>query len=67
VHVSTLDDGAEKRSLESLVTITLVESDGGTDVEIRHEQLTDEAGRASVTEGWSASLEKLQTLLSDGA
>lgn len=66
-HVSRLDDGAEKRSLESLVTITLNDAEGGTNVEILHEQLTDEAGRASVTEGWSASLEKLQTLLSEGA
>lgn len=67
VHISTLDDGAEKRSLESLVTITLREVAGGTDVEILHEDLTDESGRANVTQGWGASLEKLQTLLSNGA
>ncbi|MBL6600957.1 MAG: SRPBCC domain-containing protein [Alphaproteobacteria bacterium] len=67
VHVSTLDDGAEKRSLESQVTITFSEVGDGTDVEILHEALTDEAGRAGVTEGWGLSLEKLQTLLSKGA
>lgn len=66
VHVSALDDAAEKRSLESQVTITLREVQDGTDVEILHEDLTDEAGRANVTEGWGKSLEKLHTLLSKG-
>jgi uncharacterized protein YndB with AHSA1/START domain len=63
IHVSTLDDGAEKRTLESLVTITLRPTGGGTDLVILHEKLTDEDGRAGVNAGWIASVEKLETLL----
>lgn len=62
-HVSTLDDGAEKLSLESLVTITLRAAGGGTDLCILHEKLTDEDGRAGVNAGWITCVDKLETLL----
>jgi uncharacterized protein YndB with AHSA1/START domain len=62
-HVATLDDGAEKRTLESQVTVTLTAVNGGTDLVLLHERLTDEDGRAGVSAGWIACIEKLETYL----
>lgn len=66
-HVSTLDDGIEKRTLESLVTVTLRATGGGTDLSVLHEKLTDEDGRAGVGAGWIVCVDKLETFLQEEA
>lgn len=47
---------------ESLVTVTLHEAEGGTEVNIRHEQI-DPAGCQGYERGWSGSLLKLAAAL----
>jgi uncharacterized protein YndB with AHSA1/START domain len=47
----------------SLVTIVLKKMDGGTELELRHEQFFDEKARDSHKQGWSALLENLAASL----
>jgi uncharacterized protein YndB with AHSA1/START domain len=62
-HVTTLDDGAEKRSPESRVTVTFEDIGGETALTVLHERLSGEAGRAGVSAGWVACFEKIEALL----
>lgn len=47
----------------SVVTITLQRVDGGTQLELRHEQFYDEAARDAHRQGWSELLENLAASL----
>lgn len=47
----------------SLVTIELSDSDGGTELHFRHEQLPSEASRDRHTEGWNSLLDQLEQFL----
>lgn len=44
---------------ETLVTVTLRDADGGTDVEIVHERFADEETRAGHEQGWHDCLARL--------
>jgi uncharacterized protein YndB with AHSA1/START domain len=48
---------------DTLVTVALKESGGGTDVLLTHERLTSEASRALVEYGWPRVLARLAKLL----
>ncbi len=58
-HVERLDDGLERRSVESLVTVRFKDLGAGTEISLLHENLSGEAARAGVTHGWTGSFEKL--------
>ncbi len=62
-HVQRLDDGAEQRSVESLVTVRFKDLGGATEIHLLHENLSGEAARAGVTHGWTGSFEKLSDYL----
>jgi uncharacterized protein YndB with AHSA1/START domain len=66
-HVQTLDDGAEKATPESLVTVTFEEtgeeSGAETELTVLHERLSSEAGRAGVSAGWLECFNKVDALL----
>jgi uncharacterized protein YndB with AHSA1/START domain len=48
---------------ESVVTIVFRASDGGTELDFRHEQLFDEKVRDDHKRGWTGSLDKLEKFL----
>jgi uncharacterized protein YndB with AHSA1/START domain len=48
---------------ESVVTIVFRASDGGTELDFRHEQLFDEKVRDDHQRGWTGSLDKLEKFL----
>ena len=48
---------------ESLVTITLQEVEGGTNITLRHERFLCKSSREGYERGWSGSLAKLATQL----
>lgn len=48
---------------ESLVTIILQPSDGGTELSFRHEQFFDEAARDGHERGWTGTFRKLDRYL----
>ena len=50
---------------ESVVTIVFRASDGGTELDFRHEQLFDEKVRDDHKRGWSGTLEKLAAFLNN--
>ena len=58
-HVQRLDDGAERRSVESLVTVRFRDLGAATEISLLHEHLSGEAARIGVTQGWTGSFEKL--------
>ena len=62
-HVERLDDGAERRSVESLVTVRFKDLGGATEISLLHENLSGQAARAGVTIGWTGSFEKLGEFL----
>lgn len=62
-HVERLDDGAERRSVESLVTVRFKDLGDATEITLLHENLSGEAARAGVTHGWTGSFEKLNDYL----
>ncbi len=62
-HVQRLDDGAERRSVESQVTVRFKDLGDATEIFLRHENLSGEDARAGVTHGWTGSLEKLNDYL----
>jgi uncharacterized protein YndB with AHSA1/START domain len=62
-HVQRLDDGAERRSVESLVTVRFKDLGAATEIHLVHENLSGEAARAGVTHGWTGSFEKLSEYL----
>jgi uncharacterized protein YndB with AHSA1/START domain len=62
-HVQTLDDGAEKPTPESLVTVTFEETGGETELTVLHERLSSEAGRAGVSARWLECFDTIDTLL----
>jgi uncharacterized protein YndB with AHSA1/START domain len=51
---------------ESLVTIVFKQSDSGTELDFRHEQLFDEKVRDDHKRGWMSTLDKLELHLRDG-
>jgi uncharacterized protein YndB with AHSA1/START domain len=53
----------EKLERESLVTVTLRPSSGGTELELKHEQFFDAEERDSHQEGWMGSLAQLERFL----
>ena len=58
-------DGA--RGHETLVTIKLFETPGGTRLELRHERFETEESRDAHRDGWSSCLDSLEEALADGA
>lgn len=64
-HVSVLDDGAERRTPESLVTVNFEDRGGATHLTVLHERLSGEAGRAGVSAGWIECFDKIDALLRD--
>jgi len=62
-HVERLDDGAERRSVESLVTVRFKDLGDATEISLLHENLSGEAARSGVTHGWTGSFEKLKDYL----
>ena len=63
IYLELLDDGAERRTMDSLVTVTLEDMDGGTELTLLHENLSAQDGRDGVTIGWTESFEKLEEVL----
>ena len=55
------DEAWENRT--SVVTIELVESGGGTELRLKHEQLPSEESRDRHHEGWNSLLDKLEQFL----
>lgn len=47
---------------ESLVTVTLMDARGGTQINIRHERFATEASRDAHNNGWAACLDKLESV-----
>jgi uncharacterized protein YndB with AHSA1/START domain len=47
---------------ESLVTISLKDVEGGTELTLLHERFLSEGSRNGHTKGWAGSLDKLDTL-----
>lgn len=63
--VFTWDGGCGGESkIDSLVTVDLAEKDGGTEVCIKHERFPDADICAKHNQGWIASLDVLEKLLS---
>lgn len=54
------DDGDE-----TLVTISLSDADGGTEVEVLHERFRDEVSRENHVAGWTECLERLPAHLDE--
>ncbi len=54
-------DGDMERA-ETLVTVDLLERQGGTEVVISHDRFTNDESRDRHQAGWTASLEKLENL-----
>jgi uncharacterized protein YndB with AHSA1/START domain len=52
----------EHAGIESEVTITIAPDQGGSELHIRHEQLTRAGAAARHAEGWSGALDRLATL-----
>lgn len=48
---------------DTLVTITLTEVDGGTEVRLKHEFMPNEEMKKNHTEGWTAILENLEKVV----
>ena len=51
------------RGEESLVTITLRDAEGGTEITLRHERFLPESNFEGYSAGWTGSLDKLVMLL----
>lgn len=48
---------------ETLVTITLTEVDGGTEIKLRHDFMPDEEMKKNHTEGWTQILKHLEKVV----
>lgn len=51
----------EPDALETLVTVSFVARDGGTEVTVTHEKLRDEETKRSHEQGWQSTLDNLET------
>ena len=58
-----LDDEALENRM-SIVTIEFSDSDGGTELRLKHEQLPTEASRDDHNEGWKSVLDRLEKFVS---
>ncbi|MEQ8504959.1 MAG: SRPBCC domain-containing protein [Rhodospirillales bacterium] len=54
------------KGANTLVTVTLVEQDGGTELTLRHENFTEGEARDLHGQGWSMCFDKITNLLSTG-
>jgi len=50
---------------ESLVTVTFLPQDGGTQLELRHDQYRDFENEPSHEQGWNGAFDKLERLLQE--
>ncbi|HEY4281586.1 MAG TPA: SRPBCC domain-containing protein [Chthoniobacterales bacterium] len=48
----------------SIVTVTLDDADGGTELRLTHEKLPNEQSREGHTGGWNSALDKLESFVS---
>lgn len=62
VWTNSFADGEGKQT-DTLVTLELVEVEGGTEVTVSHERFRDAAMRDAHAGGWGSSLDRLRQLL----
>jgi len=55
---------APEKSPDTLVTIILREVEGGTEMELKHEQFSDEKSRDDHKDGWNGCFAKLEEVFS---
>lgn len=58
------DDDEAWENLTSVVTVEFCESRGGTELQLKHEQLPSEESRDRHNEGWNSLLERLEHFIS---
>ena len=59
------DDDEAWENRTSVVTVELFESDGGTELRLRHDQLPSGESRDRHSEGWNSLLDRLEQFISE--
>ena len=58
-----LDEDEDRKNHSSIVTVELLDRQGGTELRLTHETLPNEASRDDHKQGWNSVLEKLETFV----
>jgi uncharacterized protein YndB with AHSA1/START domain len=58
------DDDEDWKTHTSLVTVELLDRDGGTEIRLTHQKLPSEASRDRHNEGWNSVLDRLEEFFS---